>query len=243
MQRAGVGVRVAPDNIPGKWPDCVRLVPSPRHPAAMNKKALPAALHLVMFALVVALAAWWALRILTPAPLAAPPVAPPAPVREADPVAAARMFGKVDAVASAASVQVAGVFAAGKDSSAVLLVDGRPARAYRLGQEVAPGMKLLAVDAGGVTLAVGEARLDARVPARPAAAPLGGPAPAPGHSLQNQILSAPSVGGTPAAAPRAVEPAPGTPQPLPAGAALPRFESPVLTPPPMLPAEAAPRSQ
>lgn len=190
----------------------------------MPKKVLPALLNLLMFALVVALAAWWALRILTPAPSAAPPVAPPAPLREADPVAAARMFGKVETAAAAASVQVAGVFAAGRDSSAVLVVDGRPARAYRLGQEVAPGLKLLAVDAGGVTLGAGDARQDARVPARPELPPLGGPAPAPAYSLQNQVLSAPAAGGAPAVAPRAAEPAPGTPQPMPVDVPAPRAQ-------------------
>ncbi|MGZ8255700.1 MAG: hypothetical protein ACXWVT_12675, partial [Burkholderiaceae bacterium] len=114
----------------------------------MLKKFASAAVHLVFFALVMAIAAYWGVRIFTPAPTAAPPPLPPPPLRDPDPVATARMFGKVERVQAVASnIQAVGAFAAGKDSSAVLSVDGRPARVFLLGQDVSPGMKLVAVTA------------------------------------------------------------------------------------------------
>ena len=85
------------------------------------KKFAFAAVHLVFFVAVLAIAGYWGIRIFTPSPLAAPPPLPPPPLRDPDPMAAARMFGKVDVVQSVASnVQAVGIFAAGKDSSAVL---------------------------------------------------------------------------------------------------------------------------
>src|SRR5512135_1146208 len=112
----------------------------------MLKKFAAAAVHLLFFALVMAIAAYWGVRIFTPAPTAAPPPLPPPPIRDPDPVATARMFGKVERIqAASTNVQAIGAFAAGKDSSAVLSVDGRPARVFLLGQEVSPGMKLVEV--------------------------------------------------------------------------------------------------
>lgn len=214
----------------------------------MSKKALPVLINLSLFALVVALAAWWALRIFTPAPAAAPPPAPPPPVREVDPVAAARLFGKIDTQASGpANVQAIGVFAAGPQSSAILVVDGRPAKVFLIGQEVAPGLSLLEVNASGAVLGAGAQRQEARVASRPPAASLGGPPPAPRFSLQNQVLSAPTAAAAPAAPvpPRPVaEAAPGSPQPLPPGSPLPKFDSPILQAPPALPVETPnPRAQ
>ena len=89
----------------------------------MLKKLAAAAVHLVFFALVVAIAGYWGVRIFTPAPTAAPPPLPPPPLRDPDPVATSRMFGKVEVVQAVASnVQAVGAFSAGADSSAVLAV-------------------------------------------------------------------------------------------------------------------------
>ncbi|MEG0821806.1 MAG: hypothetical protein RR101_04580 [Burkholderiaceae bacterium] len=210
----------------------------------MPKKVVPALFNLLMFAVVIALAAWWGLRIFTPAPSAAPPAAAAALVREADPVAAARLFGKIETQASGvANVQAMGVFAAGPLSSAILVVDGKPAKVFLIGQEVAPGVSLLEVNASGAVLGSGAARQEARVALRPPAAALDSPAPAPRYTLHNQVLSAPSATGAPAAA-RPAEPAPGTPQAMPPGAPLPKFDSPILQAPPALPVETlVPRAQ
>lgn len=192
----------------------------------MLKKFAAAAVHLVFLALVVAIAAYWGVRIFTPAPTAAPPPIPPAPLRDPDPVATARMFGKVERVQAAVSnIQAVGAFAAGRDSSAVLVVDGRPARVYLLDQEVVPGTRLVEVGAEAVILDTGGARQEIRLPARAVAA-FGGPPPPPNFTREGNTLTAPSGGGAPANAPPAGRQVPGLPQPP--------------QPPPPQPAEEAP---
>lgn len=163
--------------------------------------------HLAALALVSAIAAYWAIRILTPPPASAPPPLAAPPPREPDPVLAARMFGLVQIAQApvASNVQVAGVFAAGADSSAVLIVDGKPARVYLLGQEVAPGMTLAAVRADGITLASAGGSQELRIPPRPVVS-MGGAAPAPAYTLDGNTLSAPTVGPTGTARPLPVPP-------------------------------------
>lgn len=184
----------------------------------MLKKFAAAATHLVFFAIVVAIAGYWALRIFTPAPTAAPPPLPPPPLRDPDPMAAARMFGKVQvAQAVASNVQALGVFAAGKDSSAVLVVDGRPARVFILGQEVAPGMKLIEVTPEIAVLDASGMRQEVRIPARPAVS-FGGAPPAPNFTREGNTLTAPSGSAPtprPIASPPAAPPPPAVPPPQP----------------------------
>jgi general secretion pathway protein C len=187
----------------------------------MLKKFAAAAVHLVFFAIVMAIAAYWGVRIFTPAPTAAPPPLPPPPIRDPDPVATARMFGKVERVqAVSTNVQAIGAFAAGKDSSAVLSVDGRPARVFLLGQEVSPGMKLVEVGPQAVIVETGGARQELRLPARAVAA-FGGAPPPPNFTREGNTLTAPSAGagaprppGAPGAAPGGL-PQPPQPQQLP----------------------------
>ena len=194
----------------------------------MLKKFAFAAVHLVFFAGVVAIGAYWAIRIFTPPPIAAPPPLPPPPLRDPDPVAAARMFGKVDVVQQVASnVQALGVFAAGKDSSAVLVVDGKPARVFLIGQEVAPGMKLVSVTSEVAVLETGSGRQEVRLPARPVAQ-LGGPPPDAKFFREGNTLTAPSSDGAPNI-PRAVappRPAPPPPAPPPPAVPQPQMQQP-----------------
>ena len=168
-----------------------------------------------------AIAAYWGIRIFTPAPIAAPPPLPPPPLRDPDPMAAARMFGKVDVVQSVATnVQALGVFAAGKDSSAVLVVDGKPARVFLVGQEVAPGMKLVSVTSEIAVLeSSGGGRQEVRMPARPIAQ-LGGLPAAPNFFRDGNTLTAPSSDG-----------APNIPRTVPMPAARPAFPQPPPMPP------------
>ncbi len=185
----------------------------------MLKKFAAGAVHLVCFALVMAIAAYWGVRIFTPAPTAAPPPLPPPPLRDPDPVATARMFGKVELLQSVASnVQAVGAFAAGTSSSAVLSVDGRPARVYLLGQEVSPGMKLVEVNPEVVVLETGSGRQEVRLPARSVAS-FGGAPPPPNFSREGNTLTAPSLGASSTRAPAAGAPSappPGMPAPPPA---------------------------
>lgn len=157
-------------------------------------KFVTAIIHLVLFSLVVAIGAYWAVRIFTPQPTAAPPPMAAPPPRDPSPVAAARMFGLVQmAVAAVSNIQVSGVFAAGRDSSAILVVDGKPPRAYVLGQEVTFGTRLIDVRADAVTLEGAAGRQELRAPSRPSIVPLSSSGPvslAPAFTRQGNTLSA-----------------------------------------------------
>lgn len=176
----------------------------------MLKKLAAAAVHLLFFAGVVAIAGYWAVKIFTPAPTAAPPPLAPPPLRDPDVAAAARMFGKVEQaqVQVAANIQAVGAFAAGAQSSAVLVVDGKPARVFLIGQDVVPGTKLTAVDGEVVVLDASGTRQEVRLPPRPAVAVSGG-APAPTFVRDGNTLTAPS--STNPAAPARSAPAPSQP--------------------------------
>lgn len=185
----------------------------------MLKKFAYVAVHAVFLAGVLVIAAYWSIRIFTPAPTSAPPPLPPPPLRDPDPVAAARMFGKVDVVqAVATNVQAAGIFAAGKDSSAILIVDGKPPRVFLVGQEVAPGMKLVSVTSEIAILESNGTQQEVRMPARPIAQLGGMPAP-PNFTREGNTLSAPSSDGSPniprSPPPRSTFPQPPPPMPAP----------------------------
>jgi general secretion pathway protein C len=187
------------------------------------KKLAAALIHVVMLALVGAVAAYWAIRIVTPQPTAAPPPLAVPPPRDPDPVLAARMFGLVQApqTAVAANIQVAGVFSAGQDSSAVLVVDGKPARAYLLGQEVASGARLVEVRPDGVTIESQGGRQELRLPPRQVAS-FGGAPPPPAFTLSGNTLSAPSQPPGGATAPAPVAAPARTPTPTPPASPGPR---------------------
>jgi general secretion pathway protein C len=178
----------------------------------MLKKLAAATVHLLFFAGVVAIGAYWAVRIFTPAPSTAPPPLPPPPMRDPDAVLAARMFGKVavSQVAVATNIQGIGAFAAGKDSSAVLTVDGKPPRVYLVGQEVVPGTRIVTVTPEVVVLESPSGRQEVRLPAPPAVAMSGAPPPQ-NFSREGNTLTAPSMAGVPAMAPRTVAPPPQPP--------------------------------
>jgi|GEM_PF-6965829 len=117
-------------------------------------RTTPIYVHLAGAAVASALIAYWGLRLAAPAaPVLA--VAPGAvPVRDPDTRLAARLFGDVasNPGASTRNVQVSGVFSAGRDSSAVLAIDGKSPRAFFLGQEVFAGARLVEVAPDSVSL-------------------------------------------------------------------------------------------
>ncbi len=185
----------------------------------MMKKFARALMHLAMLALVCAIGAYWAIRILTPAPASVPPPQAAAVLREPDPVLAARMFGLVQAapVQAAVDIQALGAFAAGKDSAAVLAVDGKPPRVYLLNQEVVAGSRLVEVRKEAVTIELNGVRRDIALPT-PQVASLGGAPPPAGFRREGNTLTAPSVAasGQPAVPPRPLQPRPPVvQQPLP----------------------------
>jgi general secretion pathway protein C len=184
----------------------------------MIKKLAVVLMHLAMLALVCAIGAYWLIRILTPPAASVPPPQAAFILREPDPTLAARMFGLVQAAPAPSSVEIQalGAFAAGKDSAAVLAVDGKPPRVYLLNQEVAAGGRLVEVRKDAVTVEQGGVRRDVWLPVQPP--PNVGAAPPPqGFRRDGNTLSAPTIAGgaQPAVTPRQVPPRAPVPPPQP----------------------------
>jgi general secretion pathway protein C len=207
----------------------------------MLRRFAAIALHLTMLALVCAIGAYWAIRIMTPAPTSAPPPYSGHSAREADPVLAARMFGLVQAapVQTALNVQAIGVFAAGADSAAVLAVDGKPARVYLLNQEVGGGAKLVAVRKDAVTIERSGVRREIALPVQEALN-VGGSPPPPRFAREGNTLSAPTVEG--AAQPAAAPLRPLVPRPLPLPRPMPAPPQPQPQPQPSQPDDNQPQA-
>ena len=103
----------------------------------MNKR-LPLLLSLLALIVLAASSAYWVLQLYKPEqrPLAAAPLATqPAP----SPEAAATLFGGQPTVAIS-SFQLTGVVSAGANSAVILVADGSPPKAVRIGREIAPGV-------------------------------------------------------------------------------------------------------
>jgi general secretion pathway protein C len=182
----------------------------------MMKKLTVALMHLAMLALVCAIGAYWAIRILTPPPSSVPPPQAALVLLEPDPTLAARMFGLVQMapVPTSVDIQALGAFAAGQDSAAVLAVDGKAPRVYLLNQEVAGGGRLVEVRKDAVTVEQGGMRREVSLPVQPP--PSAGATPPPqGFRRDGNTLSAPTMAGgaQPAPAPRQVPPRASAPQP------------------------------
>lgn len=174
----------------------------------MNKR-LPLLLSLLGMILLAASLAYWILQIYQPPqrPLAAAPhTGLPDPAVDA----AAMLFGGQPAVSTATNYQLTGVVSAGYDSVAIIVAEGSPPKALKVGHELTPGVKLAEVHPRYVML------LDAGVMKRidlaadtKAAAPMGG-MPAnnmqPGTQLPAQPPGMTTV--TPPGAPPATTPAP-----------------------------------
>jgi general secretion pathway protein C len=123
------------------------------------------------------------------------------------------MFGLVQAAPQAQqalNIQALGAYAAGRQSAAVLAVDGQPARVFLLDQEVADGARLVEVRKDAVAIEHGGARREFALPPQPALG-IGGPPPAPGFTREGSMLTAPTVAG--AAPPPTVPNRPLPPRP------------------------------
>ena len=140
-------------------------------------KRLPFIFTIVAVAALAASLAFWALQLFKPAqrPIAPMPIAA-APQLNMD--AAKGLFGGQVAVAAVSNYQLRGVVAAGhgRDSAAIIAVDGQPALALAVGREVAPGVTVQEIHAKFVMLSEGGVmkRVDL---ASDAGAPVAGGAP------------------------------------------------------------------
>ncbi len=179
----------------------------------MNLRSTPILVHLLGAATASALAAYWALRLLDPAPHVVPIAPVPVVSGEPDARLAARLFGDVssDAGPVARNVQVSGVFAAGAQSSAVVGIDGKPGRAVLLGGELSSGVRLVEVDAASATIEIDGARRRFAVPPLSIAK---SSVAAPMYRREGNTLTAPTQEAVDPRAPGVVLPPPnGLPAP------------------------------
>jgi general secretion pathway protein C len=174
----------------------------------MNKR-LPLLFSLLALILLAASIAYWVLQLYKPEqrPLAAAPATAQA---EPSPDAAATLFGGQPSVAAVSNFQLTGVVSAGPNSAVIIVADGAPPVAVRIGREIAPGVVVQEVHAKYVMLSDGgvlkrvELATDTR-PAGGASAPP--PAPVP-------VAAAPAPGVEPQTSPGVVSAPPGM-QPAP----------------------------
>lgn len=114
-------------------------------------------LTLLLFLLLIAICAYWALQILAPRPA----IAPSASIGDAsaapnlDP--AARLFGSTSASAisvesDAGNIQVSGIAEAGPEGVVILSIDGKPGQAYGVNASVADGTVVKSVGLDKVVL-------------------------------------------------------------------------------------------
>jgi len=138
-------------------------------------KRLPLLLSLLGVILLAASLAYWILQLYQPTPR---PIAAVTHGTMPDPPidAAATLFGGQIATASATNYQLTGIVAAGRDSVAIIVAEGSPPKALRVGKELVPGITLAEVHPRYVMLSDGGVmkRLDLAADTK-AAAPMGAP--------------------------------------------------------------------
>jgi general secretion pathway protein C len=203
----------------------------------MNTR-LPLLLSLLGMILLAASLAYWILQLYQPPqrPLSAvPQAALPDPAIDA----AATLFGGQVAVASATNYQLTGVVADGRDGVAIIVAEGSPPKALKVGKELAPGITLAEVHPRYVMLSDGGVmkRVDLATDTK-SAAPMGGPGAAvpqtnvqpnvqPNFPQPQQVTVAPAAQPTqgngepvpePPMAPGAVQPQPSMTNPGDVGA-------------------------
>jgi general secretion pathway protein C len=110
------------------------------------KKRLPLLISLILFVLLSGSATYWGMHLFKPKarPIAAPP---PPPQPEIPLEAAAGLFGGKLVAQTVANFQLKGVIASlsGRSGTVMVAVDGKPLRAYGVGNEIMPGVKIEAI--------------------------------------------------------------------------------------------------
>ncbi|SCK44170.1 general secretion pathway protein C [Variovorax sp. HW608] len=182
---------------------------------------------------------FWGLRLTAPSDAVAPPAVVKTPL-EPDPAAVAQMLGAVSNQPVAATPEAASRFAllgvvADEDQrgAALIAVDGKPARPFKVGAKVAEGFVLQSVTTRAAALGPsldGKPALTLQLPARPLAIPsppqqpalAAPPPPNVGAPPQPAVAAPPSPAGAP--------PAVTAPPPLPPNLPTPGV-APAMAPP------------
>lgn len=183
----------------------------------------------VLFLVLCASAAYWAMQLLKPA--SRPVAAPPRAQVEARTDTAAGLFGgRGTQVAAASNYQLRGVIFSGseKDSVAIISTDGKPAQAIRVNAEIAPGVTISEVHRNYVILSDNGESRRVELP----------------ENLKGQsgIATAAPVGAAPRATPPTPQPPPSTPPPAPQAAPQPQPQ-PQAAPAPAPAAQPQPEAQ
>lgn len=207
-------------------------------------KRLPVLFTLLALIFLAVSATYWGLQLYKPQqrPIAA---APPASLPEPSPDAAATLFGGQAVANVAANYQLTGIVAAGRDSVAIIVAEGQPPKALKVGHELAPGVSISEVHARYIMLSEGGVmkRIDLAADTKPAIALSGAAAPpmAEPPQMGRPTLAPPGgvpPGGVPPAGP---EMAPGAMQsPPPPGEVNPVVPQGQEPPPEGPPADIAP---
>jgi general secretion pathway protein C len=173
-------------------------------------KRLPLLFTLLTLIFVAVSATYWGMQLYKPQqrPIAA---VAPASLPEPSPDAAATLFGGQPVANVAMNYQLTGIVAAGRDSVAIIVADGQPPKALKVGRELAPGVSISEVHARYVMLSEGGVmkRVDLAPDTKPAI-PLSGAA-APPMAMPQQPALVPAGAmppGEPQTAPGAVQSAP-----------------------------------
>lgn len=140
---------------------------------------------LAAFALLCASVAYWAMQLLAPRA----PIAPPANLGERQALPQLRLASQLFGVAASTSdgtpqpsnIVVLGVLAAGARGSAILAIDGKPAKAFGIGDRLSASQVLHQVRPGAVVIDAGGLRSELPAPLKPDMAVLtrGAARPAP----------------------------------------------------------------
>jgi general secretion pathway protein C len=161
-------------------------------------KRLPLLFTLLALIFLAVSATYWGMQLYKPQqrPIAAAPVAS---LPEPSPDAAATLFGGQPVANVATNYQLTGIVAAGRDSVAIVVADGQPPKALKVGRELAPGVSISEVHPRYIMLSEGGVvkRIDLAADTKPAIA-LSGAAASP--------MAVPPQMGRPAIAPAGAMP-------------------------------------
>jgi general secretion pathway protein C len=180
-------------------------------------KRLPILLSLLALIVLSASGAYWVLQLYQPAqrPLAAAPVASmPAPPLDA----AASLFGGQASAAVASNYQLTGVVAAGPESVAIVVAEGSPPKAIKLGKEVVSGVTVQEVHPRYVMLSDGGVlkRIELAADAKSGGAVPASPLPGQPPVQPQQSPPPPQVQPAPTPTPLQAPSMQGQPAPVPA---------------------------
>jgi general secretion pathway protein C len=201
-------------------------------------KRLPLLFTLLALVFLAVSATYWGMQLYKPQqrPIAAVQTAA---LPEPSPDAAATLFGGQPVTTVVSNYQLTGIVSAGRDSVAILVADGQPPKALKVGRELAPGVSITEVHPKYVMLSEGGImkRIDLAADSRPAI-PLSGGAPMTPQMAQPGMAPGAQPASGPQAMPGAVvqAPPPGEVNPVvPQGQEEPPQEGPppdIVPPPP-----------